>query len=499
MQNRRSFLKALGFTGAGIVLGHTTAQAQVEPSAETRIDLSPITLTGTVRSNGKGLANVAVTDGFQVTLTDAKGNYKITSHAKAEFVYISIPRGYAIPHTRGIPSFFRKITPVKGSFKADFELEKLSTDDTKHTFIVWADPQIQNAEDAALLHAHSVPDTLALVQSYGKNALIHGFGCGDLVWDRLEMYNEYKAAIEKTTIPFFQVIGNHDMDLDARTDDHSTRTFKDHFGPSYYSFNRGDIHYVVLDDVFFLGTAKKYIGYISEQQFAWLEQDLAHVKPGSTVVIAVHIPVQTGVKKREKLKEDPLGNVVANRDALYRLLKPFKVHIMSGHTHVNENVFEGDNIIEHVHGTLCGAWWTGPICYDGTPNGYGVYEVNGSEITWYYKSVGHDRDYQMRTYPVGTVKDKPDAFAVNVWNWDPQWKVEWFEDDVPKGELKPEVAFDPLSVELHEGANKPSRRGWIEPHLTEHLFFAVPSPTAKKIVVRATDRFGRVYEQEVKA
>ena len=49
---------------------------------------------------------------------------------------------------------------------------------------------------------------------------------------------------------------------------------------------------------------------------------------------------------------------------------------MSGHTHFNES-WEQDNIIEHNHGTVCGAWWTGPICGDGTPRGYGVYEVNG--------------------------------------------------------------------------------------------------------------------------
>ena len=79
------------------------------------------------------------------------------------------------------------------------------------------------------------------------------------------------GAFGQVGIPFFQVIGNHDMNLDSRTDDYSARTFSDLFGPTYYSFNRGEVHYVVLDDVFFLGTSKKYIGYISEKQFAWLE------------------------------------------------------------------------------------------------------------------------------------------------------------------------------------------------------------------------------------
>ncbi len=59
------------------------------------------------------------------------------------------------------------------------------------------------------------------------------------------------------------------------------------------------------------------------------------------------------------------------------MLEPFNAHLISGHTHENEHVFEG-GIHEHIHGAVCGAWWSGPICYDGTPNGYGVYEIKGN-------------------------------------------------------------------------------------------------------------------------
>src|SRR5690606_37233569 len=176
-------------------------------------------------------------------------------------------------------------------------------------------------------------------------------------------------------------------------------------------------------------------GYIAEQQFTWLEHDLVQVKPGSTVVVSVHIPLNTRVKRRNPHEVEPIGGVVSNRRELYRLLKPYQSHIMSAHTHFNEKVFEGDNVIEHVHGTVCGAWWTGPICYDGTPNGYGVYEVDGSEIKWYHKAVGYDRNHQFRVYPLGSDKQKPEYFSVNVWNWDPAWKVAWFENGEPRGEM----------------------------------------------------------------
>lgn len=492
--NRRSFLRSLGLTGAGLVFSEN--QSSAERNVNKKLDLSPTSLNGVVKAGGKAVEGVVVTDGINVTATDTRGKYSMTSNTTCEFVYISIPRGYEFRNTKGITEFYKRIDHSQKRFTADFELQKLPIDDSKHAFIVWADPQIQNGEDAALLHSESVPDTTALISSYGKDMLFHGIGCGDLIWDKFELYPDYKEAVHKTGIPFFQVIGNHDMDLDARTDDFSSKTFKTHFGPTYYSFNRGDIHYVVLDDVFFLGTSKKYIGYIVEQQFAWLERDLAHVKPGTTVVVSVHIPVNTGAMRRNGLKEEPIGGVVSNRNELYRILKPYKAHIMSGHTHFNEKVFEGDNITEHVHGTVCGAWWTGPICYDGTPNGYGVYEVDGNELKWYHKAVGHDKDYQMKIYPIGAVKEKPDYFVVNVWNWDPTWKVEWFEDGRMMGDLHREVSFDPLSIELHLGADKPSKRGWVDPVLTDHMFFGKPSPSAQKILVQVTDRFKNVYKTE---
>lgn len=488
MFNRRSFLKSFGLIGAGLAAPAAAVQAA---ATNTAVDASLVTLRGTVSSGGKGLANVVVTDGFSVTATDSKGNYILTAPDTAEFVYISIPAGYAFPNDKGVSRFFRRIQPVDGAFTADFTLEKLAFDDRRHNFVVWADPQIISESDAAQLKTKSAPDLKALVASYPPDTLFHGIGCGDLVWDHFELFEDYKEAIQIAGIPFFNVIGNHDMELDARTDEASARTFKKEFGPTYYSFNRGEVHYVVLDDVFFVGTAKKYIGYISEQQLAWLEKDLARVKPGATVVVNVHIPTNTGAARRNG-KEEEMGGTVKNRRQLYKLLAPFRAHIMSGHTHVSESWTEG-KITEHVHGTVCGAWWTGPICSDGTPSGYGVYEVDGSELRWYYKGTGLDRKEQVRVYAKGRDKANPDHVVANVWNWDKQWKVEWLEDGIAKGSMEQKTGLDPWAVELYGGPQLPAKHKFVDPTPTDHLFYAQPSAGAKEITVVATDRFGNTY------
>lgn len=487
MLNRRDFLKNIGFTGSLMAAPPALVKTADGGVAE-RV------LKGRVLSRGSGIAGVAVTDGATVVKTDKDGKYEITAGQDAEFVYISVPAGYVFPERNWIASFYKPLG--KGVLlENDFHLEKLEVDDRKHNFVVWADTQMISKKDVELLMTQSVPDLQAVVKSYPRGTLWHGIGCGDLVWDHFELFEDYRRAVELCGIPFYNVIGNHDMDLDARTDDGSDATFKRQFGPTYYSFNRGEVHYVVLDDVFFIGVDKKYIGYLTEGQLRWLEQDLALVKPGSTVVVSLHIPTNTGLARMEQRAEE-LGGVVSNRRQLYKLLTPYKVHIMSGHTHFNDNWEEGD-MMEHNHGTVCGAWWTGPICGDGTPSGYGVYEVDGSDIKWHYKSTGLAKEQQHRVYAKGRAKEAPDEISANVWNWDKKWKVEWYEDGVLKGHMEQRVAFDPWAVELYAGPELPKKHKFVEPTLNDHMFFARPSEGARQVMVRVTDRFGRVYEESV--
>ncbi|MDB5200691.1 MAG: metallophosphoesterase [Ferruginibacter sp.] len=483
MINRRSFLRNIGLAGAALQLPGTLV-AREHGNADT--------IEGRVHSGKQGIADVGVTDGFSITRTDYNGSYSLQRNDAAEFIYISVPAGYEIPAEKGIAHFYIPVTAAQLKGRADFELRKLAQDDHKHQFVVWADTQIISEADATQLKSEPVPDLVGLIKSYPTGALFHGIGCGDLVWDHFELFDDYREAIGMTGIPFFNVIGNHDMDLDAMGDDGSAKTFKEQFGPTYYSFNRGAVHYVVLDDVFFIGASKKYIGYISETQLNWLKKDLAFREPGSTVVVSLHIPTNTGAARRLK-KEEELGGTVSNRKKLYDILAGFNVHIMSGHTHFNEK-WEAGNIMEHNHGTVCGAWWTGPVCSDGTPAGYAVYEVNGRELSWYYKSTGKAKTQQLRLYDSKQANSGADICA-NVWNWDPKWTIEWFEDGQRKGLMEQRIGLDPLAVQLYSGPALPAKHKWVEPTLADHLFYARPSGNAKQIMVKATDRFGNVFTE----
>jgi hypothetical protein len=328
----------------------------------------------------------------------------------------------------------------------------------------------------------SVPDTQKVIKSLGADALVHGICVGDIAWDYLEYYEDYNEAVALMGIPFFQALGNHDMNYKEGGDETSDRTFKQFFGPTYYSFNRGEAHYVVLDDVRYLGSEREYDGYITEAQLAWLAKDLAHVNKNDLLIINLHIPVHNSVK---------------NNTEFYKVLEGFKnVHIMSGHTHYNVNTLS-NGVYEHNHGTVCGAWWTGPICTDGTPRGYGVYEVKGNKLAWYYKSTGLEKDHQLSIH-IDKLSDQK-KLIINVWNWDPEWKVEYALDGKKMGIPAQQKGFDPLSITLYKGDQLPAGRTFPEPAENDHLFVANLNPDVKKIKVTVTDRFGNKYEQVANA
>ena len=446
--------------------------------------------------NGKPLSQVAVTDGTNIVWTNRAGEYRLESTREAMFVYISIPAGYEIPAADNMALFYKVIKPVSGVFSAHFELHKMKQDDNRHYAIVWADPQINNKEEAGQLQATAVPDTKKLAMQLSKTAPVHGIAAGDLSWDAAPIIPEYRKAIRETGIPFFQVLGNHDMDINVRSDEQSDSTFRKSMGPTWYSFNRGKAHYIVLDNVFYYADGYNYMGYITEKQFRWLEQDLRAVKPGALVFVSMHISAYTNEKARTKAAADLPGDVTMNRRFLYSLLKPYQAHFLTGHTHYNENIIH-DNIYEHIHAAVCGTWWVSPLCGDGTPRGYGVYEIKGDSVSWYYKTVGKERDYQMRVYNRGAYKNKPNDIGVNVWNQDEGWKVEWYEDDVLKGSMRRETDYDAEVTALLTGPNRPAKYPWARPLLTDHLFFATPSQQATTVTVEVTDRFGNKYREKI--
>lgn len=493
--SRREFLAGAASIGAALVLPRALRADPLAPWATGRASGAAVRVRGRVTALGRPVRGAAVSDGISVIATDAEGRYQLISDRHRPHLSLTPPAGYAIPtNPSGTARLYQPISPgAGGEATAVFSLTPLESKDERHGFVVLADPQTQDAYEMGRFHAETVPDVRASLAGLSGTPLF-GVADGDIMYDDLALYPEYERAVGLMGVPFFQVVGNHDLDLDAVSDEDSTATFTRRFGPRYYSFNRGAVHYVVLDDVFYYKGG--YLGYLPAEQLAWLAADLALVEKGRTVVVFLHIPLLSSLFERNNQARPPISNSVTNRDALLALLEPYQTHLISGHTHECEHRLHG-KVAEHTLGAACGAWWSGDICYDGTPNGYGVFEAVGDELRWRYKATGQAAERQCVVYPKGSDPRSPDEIVANVWNWDPSWTVTWYEDGEKRGSMARRLGLDPTAVRTQTGPDLPKRRGWVDPQPTSHLFYAPVSRQAREVRVEVTDRFGRISSARV--
>lgn len=447
-------------------------------------------VAGRVACGSEGLPGVMVTDGYSCVVTDGEGRYSMELDGDARFVYISTPSGYLPVEEKTVPQFY--IPVENGRTEYNFELAKNPVDDTHHVALVQADVQLTSMRDLDTYEG-LLKDVIDFAAGYRGKADVFGIDLGDMVGDTPSLFEPYLDVADAMDMPVWRAIGNHDMTYGGRTFEYSYAKFESLFGPVYYSFNKGKAHYIVLDNCFYVDRDYQYIGYIDERTFRWIEQDLALVPADAVVFVLMHIP---GNLEKElawnTLQSDQTNNIAG----LWELLRGHEAHILSGHTHFNWNVCFNDSLMEHNTAAVCGIWWKAPVCMDGTPQGYGVYEVDGTDVKWTYKSMGYPVDYQLRAYPVGASKEYPGDIIANVWNWDEKWCVEWLENGKVMGEMTRFEGFDPMAAEICADKER-VQYDWISPIKTPHLFRATPRNASAKIEVRVTDRFGNVYIQKI--
>ena len=444
-------------------------------------------IKGTVKDTaGNPVAGVVVSDGLNTVQTDAKGRFAIDADNDSRFVFISTPSGYVSATLKGKTLFYKEISKSTKSY--DFLLEQNAKDDTNHNLIVIADPQISERSELPELAKHS-DDIAEFVKSMDGDYTF-GLCLGDIVgWDH-SIYPEYNKIMSKAGFEYRYVIGNHDMTNWGRSHETSMKNYEDMFGPCWYSFNVGKIHYIILNDNFFVGRDWFYIGYLDERQLRWLENDLSYIPKGTNVVVSMHIPTTLDKSDRDAFRTDIMLDNLCNKTALYKMLEPYRTLILSGHMHTADYEQISDNITEINIAGLCGAWWCGEVCIDGSPAGFKIFDMDGSSMKWIYKGCGHPLDYQMKVYT--DLPDYPGEVIANVWDYDPSWKIEYFEDGVKVCDMERFKAQDPLAKELYKDPSS-LKRTWVYAAPTENMFRAKRSAEAKTIEVRVTDRFGRTY------
>lgn len=424
--------------------------ARVQALASTTGELTREQVSGIVfhdlNRNGQqdsgepGVAGVAVSNGFEVTSTDADGRYRLPAKAaglEAFTVFITKPAGYDVPvDADNVPQFFYNHKP-SGSPPLRFgglpptgaQPEAINfplvAGDNARTFkiAVSGDPQPYSNNEVgyvrdALANELSLRDDLAFVMIEG-----------DIMGDDLGLYPRFKNIMKAAGIPQYYVPGNHDLDIDATDDTHSFDTFKREWGPTYYSFDMGLVHFVVLDNVRYPCTPEDnrdgrhpmctdpanspaYNGVIDDAQLQWLANDLALVSPEKLIVLNMHMPLVSYIT---------MGNTQQQTDnakALYELIGDRPALALSGHTHTLENFRPGESYLgwqeslgiksvpfpHIVTGATSGSWWSGdfseynlPMSIQrlGAPRGYLILTFNGPFYSSAYKAANKGAEEQM--------------------------------------------------------------------------------------------------------
>ena len=366
---------------------------------------------------GKGIPGVAVSDGFTVVKTDENGVYQFEASRYAQTVFISIPSEYQVPlDSKKKPAFYKTGISKNKVNRNDFKLTPLTENEDNFTLVAIGDPQVSTSAQIARFQNETMNDinlTLSKHQNAGKYTKAYAVTLGDIVHDTPNLWGDMIPTMENIKLgsgnylPIFQCIGNHDHNAGSADDRSATGDFNKHYGPTDYSFNRGKVHVVVMDNIVCTSTNGKTWSYdagFSKSQYNWLKADLDAVenKADKMLILCCHIPFRGGANS---------GGASMNKDKYYAetlaLMRDFnEAHIMIGHTHYPQNYLHltyktknGLPVYEHVHGGACGGWWACNMNVDGAPNGYSIYEVEGNHMkNWITKSTGFAEDFQMRVY-----------------------------------------------------------------------------------------------------
>lgn len=457
-------------------------------------------------TNGKPIRGVVVSDGTTSVATNAYGIYQIKRNPEAKFVYYSTPWDYEIETAEDCSAakFYAEIPENAGVHRQDFQLRKRTGDASDFTVIGVGDPQVRVPMDNERFTNETTPALKDAVARQTKPCII--LSMGDQVEDNLDYMAATRLNLGSTGAPAFSVVGNHDKLRDAansslprNADDHSAL-----WGPTDYTFNMGNYLFVGMDNVIF-ENGSSYHGGFTDEQVAWLEQQVAPVGTDRSVIFFCHIPMRNS----------------KNSTKILDILSRFKsLDVFSGHTHDHQNI-ENATYYEHIHGAACGAWWWSNLNTDATPLGFTVYEMSGNSIkNAYFQPVNHDRNFQFRLYRGnhaykgwGNPDDlygagsadvlydytfglADDVIVANVWNTDSKWDIAVYENGEYSGSMSRINMKDMWGMAVHEGNTYETRIDrWLAVSVTcTHLYSYKLKDKNAEVKVIVTDRYNNKYE-----
>lgn len=498
---------------------------------------------GLLDEGENGINAILVSNGVDLVQTNSNGEYEIPVENDA-IVFIIKPKDWETAlNEYNLPQFYYRHN-VDGSPEGlKYEGEEASgalpksinfplyeeKSPQEFKIAVFGDTQPYSIEQVDFIAEDIVMELI------DRDDIAFGMTMGDIVGDNLDLFDPLNQVISKIGKPWYNVLGNHDMNYMVPNDVHADETFERVYGPPTYAFEYGNTHIIVMDDVIHdtVVGSHGYTGGLREDQLKFIENYLKTVPKEDLVILNMHIPFETGREGYDTYRD-------ANQKELFALLEDFPNTLsVSAHTHIHDNIyFHKDSSAwlrdePHHHyntGTTCGSWWTGvrnevdvphTMMRDGTPNGYSIINIKGNTYTTNWVVSGRGKDHVMNIHiPRGIVANANDTtmLTVNFFNGGEQSTVKYRIEgqDIWK-EMERVEDYDPYYMKLvhrwksfkklefveqweaDEEANTAKFPGYRipRPQKCTHLWQAdigTNWPVGRILIeVEATDRYGRTF------
>ncbi|PRX96635.1 calcineurin-like phosphoesterase C-terminal domain-containing protein [Allonocardiopsis opalescens] len=424
----------------------TAYRGQVEVVRTPEGPADPSVLTGhvfvdrdrdsTADRNERGLAGVVVSNGRDVVTTDRRGRYELPVYDNMT-VFVTQPSGYQVPvdeanvaqfHYHHLPEGSPQLRygglaptgPLPDAVNFPLVRSGLTRAAEQHC-VMAGDLQTYNETEVEYARRGAISDLAGRHDYQGCGTLF----VGDVVGDDLSLYPDVRELTGLTNGPARFLPGNHDLDFDSASPEHAFDTFRAQLAPTYYSYDVGDVHIVALNTVRYpctpdddindrLGAhcddpenTPRYIGWLDEEQLAWLERDLARVDEDKLVVVAGHIGLLNFADEGSAVHQ------VAQVREVYELLEGRRAVAIAGHSHSVENMRTGDLVqgwnelfgieglpFPHITaGAISGDWYSGELTEhgyplavgrDGAPPGLLTLDIRRDSFRERYTATGRD-------------------------------------------------------------------------------------------------------------
>lgn len=491
---------------------------------------------GKMDTGEPGIAGVAVSNQRDVVLTNKQGEFQLPVDNET-IIFISKPSAYDTPlDEHHLPHFYYLHYP-QGSHKEFketviaptgplpatiyFPLVKRGAEqkeDETINAIIMGDPQTKTMEEVGYLRDQVVTKLLNTNVDFYLDL-------GDLAYDAPSLYPAINKVLAKVGVPIYHVMGNHDMNYKALDYKHEGETFKQFYGPDYYSFNYGKVHVVVLNTIKYDGwdpvTQKKkteygYTGGLHAAQLSWLQQDLSFVPADYLVVLTMHIPPASRVNVY-----DVASSSITNAQELYKILENRRYLLaLAGHMHYFEyfqlnasDGWQGPSIFPCITaGSACGTWWHGVkdanglpigIAVDGSPNGFFKFAFTGTRYQYQFVPARPFAQDQLRINSPTGIIDKQvlpqQRIEVNVFAGTPDTRVSFSLDGKPGVAMERKIMEDSFYKQLLK-ENPAIYLDWMVPTPCTHLWEApLPvdlTPGVHRLDVSVHDSQGNQWTEQ---